>query len=147
MGAAISLESAVRPDVCAVVAEAPFASFREIGYERIAQGLRTNVGVSHAVAWPMLNVAFAYARLRYGLNFDDASPERRLAASQVPALLISGLADDNIPLRHSERIMLKAGPTAELWRVPGAAHTNASSVAPEEFQHQVLAFFAAHPHP
>ena len=144
MGAAISLEAA-EPDVCAVVAEAPFASFREIGYERVAQGLRTNVDVSHVVAWPLVNVAFIYARLRYGLNFDDASPEHRLADSHVPALLISGLADDNIPLRHSERIMRVVGRSAELWKVPGAGHTNASSVAPEEFGRRVLAFFAAHP--
>jgi alpha-beta hydrolase superfamily lysophospholipase len=36
MGAAIALEStAAQPEVCAVVAEAPFSSFREIGYSNL----------------------------------------------------------------------------------------------------------------
>ena len=40
MGAAIAVEALERvPSVCAVVAEASFSSFREIGNERIAQGL------------------------------------------------------------------------------------------------------------
>jgi alpha-beta hydrolase superfamily lysophospholipase len=48
VGAAIALElTAAQPEVCAVVAEAPFSSFREIGFERIAQGLRSSVGFSH----------------------------------------------------------------------------------------------------
>jgi alpha-beta hydrolase superfamily lysophospholipase len=144
MGAAIALEAATAPDVCAVVAEAPFASFREIGYERIAQGLGTSIGVSHATAWPLIDVAFLYARLRYGLHFDEASPEQRLAASHVPALLISGLADDNIPTRHSERIMRLAMGNCELWLVPGAGHTTAASVDPAEFQRRVLGWFASH---
>jgi len=144
MGAAIALEAATAPDVCAVVAEAPFETFREIGYERVAQGLRTSVGVSHATAWPLINAAFVYARLRYGLRFDDASPERRLADSHVPALLISGLADNNIPTRHSERIMQFAGANSELWRVPGAGHTAAVSVDKAEFEHRVLGWFASH---
>jgi poly(3-hydroxybutyrate) depolymerase len=39
MGAAIALEStAAQPEVCAVVAEAPFSSFREIGYSNLLSG-------------------------------------------------------------------------------------------------------------
>ena len=145
MGAGIALQAAEESEVCAVVAEAPFASFREIGYERIAQGLGTSVEFSHVAALPMVNAAFIYARLRYGLKFDEASPERRLAASHVPALLIAGLEDRNIPPRHAKKILKQADAQCELWLVPGAGHTTAASTAPVEFERRVLAWFAAHP--
>jgi uncharacterized protein len=144
MGAAVALEAAAPPEVCAVVAEAPFTSFREIGYERIAQGLGTSAAFSHVAAWPIVNTAFAYARLRYGLNFDEASPEHRLAASRVPALIIAGLSDRNIPPRHAQQIMKTTSGNCQLWLVPGADHTTAASVAPEEFEHRVLSWFGTH---
>jgi alpha-beta hydrolase superfamily lysophospholipase len=145
MGAAIALESTTaQPEVCAVVAEASFSSFREIGYERIAQGLGSNVGFSHIVALPAVNFAFWYARLRYGLDFDQASPEWKLTASHVPALLIAGLEDRNIPARHSERIARVAGGQTQLWLVAGAGHTSAASVDSAAFERQVIGWFAAH---
>jgi pimeloyl-ACP methyl ester carboxylesterase len=145
MGAAIALQAAAStPNVCAVVAEASYASFREIGYERVAQSLNSSVGISHVIGWPMVNMAFLYARLRYGLDLDQVSPERKLAASHVPALLIAGLADKNIPPRHSERIARLSAQRSELWLVPGADHTMAASVAPAEFERRVLGWFSAH---
>jgi len=133
MGAAVALQAAAStPNVCAVVAEASYASFREIGYERVAQSLHSSVGISHIIGWPMVNMALLYARLRYGLNLDQVSPERKLAASHVPALLIAGLADKNIPPRHSERIARLSGQRSELWLVPGADHTMAASVDPAD---------------
>jgi uncharacterized protein len=145
MGAAIALEStAVQSEVCAVVAEASFSSFREIGYERIAQGLGSSVGFSHIFALPMVNSAFLYARLRYGLDFDQASPEGKLAASHVPALLIAGLDDRNIPARHSIQIVKLAGVQTQLWLVAGAGHTSAASVDSAAFERRVIGWFAAH---
>ncbi len=144
MGAAIAIQSARLPLNCAVVAEAPFSSFREIGYERISQSLGIGVGFTRIAAWPTVESAFLYTRLRYGLDFDKVSPEQALASSHVPTLLIAGLADDNIPPRHSERILSQAGPGTELWQVPRAGHTAAASIAPEEFRSRVLNWFAAH---
>jgi uncharacterized protein len=145
MGAAIALEStAIQPEVCAVVAEAPFSSFREIGYERIAQGLGSSIGFSHIAALPMVNFAFLYARLRFGLDFDRASPERKLAASHVPALLIAGLDDRNIPARHSIQIARLAGGQTQLWLVAGAGHTSASSVDSTAYERRVIGWLATH---
>lgn len=144
LGAAIALQAAGAPGVCAVVAEAPFASFREIGFDRIAQTAHVPVAVARVAGWLILASGFLDARLRYGLDFDKASPERALAASRVPALLIAGLADENIPHRHAEEILRSAGPASELWLVPGAGHTESSSVAPVEFEHRVLGWFRTH---
>lgn len=147
MGAALAIQAARLPMNCSVVAEAPFASFREIGYERIAQSFRMKIAVSHVVAWPMVNIAFLYARLRYGYNLNDASPEKQLSASQVPTLLITGTADDNIPPRHSEQILRASKSGSELWHVHGAGHTGAMSTAPAEFQQRVLTWFSSHGKP
>lgn len=145
MGAAIALQAtAVTPHLCAVAAEDSFASFREIGYERVAQRLRVSVGVSHVVAWPTINLAFLYARLRDGLDFNRVSPEQDLEQSRVPSLLIAGEVDSNIPARHSQRIAKRAGSAAELWLVPGAGHTLASRVAPVAFRDRVLGWFGSH---
>jgi len=145
MGAAIALQAAATvPGVCAVVAEAPFSSFREIAYERIAQGLGSSVHFSHIAAWPMVNFAFFYARVRYGLDFNQASPERKLALSHVPALLIAGLADRNIPARHSIQIAKFADSSSQLWLVEGAGHTEAASANPAVFERRVVGWFSDH---
>jgi fermentation-respiration switch protein FrsA (DUF1100 family) len=145
MGAAIALQAtAVTPHLCAVAAEDSFASFREIGYVRVAQRLGFSIGVSHVVAWPMLNFAFLYARLHDGLDFDRVSPEEDLTQSRVPSLLIAGEDDSNIPAWNSQRIAKRAGSAAELWLVPGAGHTLAARVAPLAFRDRVLDWFGSH---
>jgi pimeloyl-ACP methyl ester carboxylesterase len=145
LGAAIALQAtASTAGVCAVVAEAPFSSFREIGYERIAQAMHVGVAVAHWIAWPTVEIAFLDARLRYGLNFERASPESSLAQSHVPALLIAGLADRNIPPRHAQRILLMSSGNSTLWQVPGAGHTGAAGVDPTLFSRRVLQWFQAH---
>lgn len=147
MGAAIALQAtATTPGVCAVVAEAPFASFREIGYERIAQGTGLNVSTVRVIARPMVEIAFLEARLSHGLGFDKTSPEQALADSHVPSLLIAGLADQNIPPRHAREIVTVARSPVKLWEVPGAGHTAAMSVDPVEFQRRVVGWFAGHSH-
>ena len=145
MGAAIALQAAaVTPHLCAVAAEDSFASFREIGYVRVAQRLGSSMEFSHVVAWPTVNFGFLYARLRDGLDFNQASPEQDLAQSHIPSLLIAGVDDTNVPAWNSQRIASVAGSSAELWLVPGAGHTLAASVAPVAFRERVLDWFGSH---
>ncbi|MFC5864718.1 alpha/beta hydrolase [Acidicapsa dinghuensis] len=141
MGAAIAVQAASVPGVCGVVAEAPFSSFREIAYERIAQVGHVPLSWSRLVAWPVVDAAFAYARLRYGIDFDRVSPQLALESTHAPVLLIAGLRDSNIPARHSKRIMASAIGRNELWLVPGAGHTDASRIEPVEFERRVLSWF------
>jgi pimeloyl-ACP methyl ester carboxylesterase len=145
MGAAIALQATrTTPGLCAVVAEAPFISFREIGYERIGQGLHSGVGFARAVAWLAVEFGFLQARVRYGLDFDGVNPAEALANSHVPALVIVGLRDDNIPPRHGREIAGRAGGVGELWEVAGAGHTAAASVEPVEFRRRVLGWLDGH---
>jgi hypothetical protein len=141
MGAAIAVQTAAVPEICGVVAEAPFSSFREIGYERIAQALGVGARWTHFAAWSTLESSFLCAKLRYGIDFNQVSPERILASPHAPVLLIAGLRDRNIPSRHSSQILVSAVQPTALWLVPNADHTNASQVQPEEFRRRVLLWF------
>jgi uncharacterized protein len=143
MGAALLLQSlTAEPRFCAVVAESPFQSFREIALERAAQVTHTNSYLARLIAAPAIAAGFVYAHLRYGVDFSEASPEDAVAATRVPVLLIHGSNDDNIPPRHSIAIKARNPNMVSLWIVPGAVHTGASSTAPQEFRRRVLEWFS-----
>jgi fermentation-respiration switch protein FrsA (DUF1100 family) len=144
MGAAILLQAvAIEPGFCAVVAESSFASFREAGYDRLGQAFRTGPWLGRTVLLPAVTAGFVYADIRYGVDFERASPEIAVARSRVPVLLIHGLADDNLPPRHSERI--KAGnPSVVLWEPASAGHCGAAGAEPEEYQRRVVGWFETH---
>lgn len=137
MGAGILLETIGRyNDFRAVVAECPFASFRRIADYRVGQ----HVGF---VAPAFVEVGFLYARFKYGLNLDDASPLKAIAKTKTPVLLIHGTADSNIPIEHT-RLLAAANPAVQVWEVPGGGHVNASSRDHGGFDQRVSAWFDSH---
>lgn len=145
MGAAISLQAtAVTPQLCAVAVESPYSTFREIAYDRFSRHSGLPVWFARTFARPVLEFALIYTRLRYGVDLTQADPENALAHAHVPALLIAGTADRNIPLRHSLAIMRVADSHAELWQVQGAGHGGAVNVSPAEFEERVLSWFGSH---
>jgi len=66
--------SAPKPAFAPPVAESPFASFREIGYDRVGQRFNTGPWLGRTVFRPIVEFAFLYARLKYKLNFEQVSP-------------------------------------------------------------------------
>ena len=144
MGAAQLLQSlAVDSNFCAVVAESAFSSFREIAYDRVGQFFKTGPWIGRSLLRPAIEVGFVYARLRYGINFQGASPEDCIRMSKVPILLIHGQIDSNIPLRHSLQIQ-RQNPRVFLWKVPNADHCGAIGTHPEEFERGVSEWFTSH---
>ena len=145
MGAAIGLQAtAVAPEICAAVVEAPFARFRQISYERL--GRRTGTG---ALFWqtlgrPILEIAFVYTQLRYGVYLPNADPLEAVAHSTTPTLLIAGVNDLDIPMHHAQELEQACSGHCSLWIVPGGQHADASTFASEEFEQRVLDFFDAH---
>jgi uncharacterized protein len=133
-----SLQSEKR--FCAVVGESPFSTFREIAYDRMGQFFHAGPWLGRTMLRPFVEVAFIDARWKYGLDFERVSPERAVASTRVPVLLIHGKADRNIQVRHSRQIA--AGNHAVvLWEVPGADHCGAQGADPEEFERRVIAWF------
>lgn len=144
MGAAQFLQSLQsEPRFCAVVAESPFSTFREIAYDRVGQVFHTGPWLGRTILRPVVEVAFGYARWKYKLNFEQVSPEGALVGTRVPVLLIHGENDSNIPVRHSRRILAR-DPAVTLWEVPNADHCGAASAAPQEFEQKLLRWFDSH---
>jgi uncharacterized protein len=145
MGAAELLQSLPKePRFCAVVAESPFASFREVAYARFGRQFHTGPWLGSTFFRPTVEVGFLFVRLRYGLNMENASPKKAVEGSVIPVMLIHGLDDHNIPPFHSDEIQSHNPSNIVVWKVPGAAHTGAHKVAPQEFERKVLGWFAAH---
>ncbi len=144
MGGAQILRSLdTEPGFCAVIAESPFATFREAAYDRLGQQFSTGPWLGHTLLYPAFAAGLEYARLRYGVDLGKADPARAVASSGVPVLLIHGLADTNLPPRHSEMIRA-ANSNVVLWEPAGADHCGASTAAPVEYERRVAGWFAAH---
>jgi pimeloyl-ACP methyl ester carboxylesterase len=144
MGGAELLRSlTVEKDFCAVIAESSFSSFREAAYDRLGQQFSTGPWLGRTLLRPALVAGMAYARFRYGIDFSVADPAGAVAVSQVPVLLIHGLADTNLPPSHSEMIRA-VNPAVALWEPAGADHCGAMSTAPEEYERRVVSWFADH---
>ena len=146
MGAAIVLQALETAPFCAVVAESPFASFRQIAYIRVGQVFHTGSWLGKSALRPAIELALIYARLTRGVDLTSESPEQSVAATHVPVLLIHGLADDNIPPRQSEMLRARNPVSVALWEVPKAGHCGASSTVPAEFNSRVIFWFGLHRH-
>jgi uncharacterized protein len=148
MGAALVLQSLrTTPGFCAVVAESPFASFREASYDRLGEKLHAGAWAGRTLLRPVVEAGFLYARWKYGVDLDQASPENAVAASRVPVLLIHGLKDTNLPSRHSEEIRARdasRNPPVALWEPAEAGHCGASGAEPDEYERRVIGWFESH---
>jgi uncharacterized protein len=141
MGAAQLLQSLQsEPHFCAVVAESSFSNFREIAYDRVGHAFHTGPWLGKTLLRPVIETAFGYVRWKCKMNFEQISPERVVAHTRVPVLLIHGQADSNIPVRHSRQIAAD-NPYLTLWEVPHADHCGASSTEPQEFEQRLLSWF------
>lgn len=145
MGAAIALQAAAsNNNVCAVAVESSFASFHEIAYDRVSQWTGLSLNTSRVVGGPVIDLAFLYVHIRYGVDLAKASPQRALRESSIPILIIADNADRNIPPRQVAMLVQYAKPADTVWHVPGADHCGASAVAHQQFQSRVLRWFASH---
>jgi uncharacterized protein len=148
MGAAQLLQSLrAEPRFCAVVAESPFETFREVAYARFGRQFRTGPWLGRTFFRPTIEVGMLFVRLKYGFNMESASPADVVASTHIPVMLIHGLADRNIPPYHSEDIRLRNPSEVTLWEVPAAVHTGAHKAAPQEFEGRVLQWFSGHSAP
>jgi pimeloyl-ACP methyl ester carboxylesterase len=145
MGAAQLLQSLPKESrFCAIVAESPFATFREVAYARFGRQFNTGPWLGETFFRPTVEVGFLFVRLWYGMNMEGASPAQAVIGTRIPVLLIHGADDRNIPPFHSDEILAHNPSNIVLWKVPGAAHTGAHKAAPEEFERRILGWFASH---
>lgn len=147
LGAAILLQSLDEQSaMCAVVAEESFASFKEVAFDRLSQPFGAPHWLGRTAFRPLVESGILYLRMGYGVNLGEASPAVAVAGARVPILLIHGVNDDNIPIRHAA-MLRAANPRIQFWAAPNVGHWSASSDYPEEYRRRVLEWFAAHREP
>jgi len=145
MGAAVGLQATtVSPGLCAVAVESPYATFREISYERLGRGTKLGTLFWSTLGRPVIGIAIDYTKLRYGIYLPDADPKAAVEQSSTPALLIADAEDHNIPVHHAEELEAACASHCTLWIVPGADHGGASTVAHLEFEQRVVNWFDSH---
>jgi dipeptidyl aminopeptidase/acylaminoacyl peptidase len=147
MGAAQLLQAVTDPTLfCDVVAESSFESFREVAFDRIGQRVGTGPWLGRTLLRPVVEAGFVSVRLRDHVDLTAADPTRALRETRTPVLLIHGLADRNMPVRHAYALAASNPERVTLWLVEGATHAAAWAAAPDAYPVRVLGFFAAHEH-
>jgi uncharacterized protein len=145
MGAAQLLQALAKESrFCAVVAESPFATFREVAYARFGREFHTGPWLGKTFFRPTVDVGFLFVRLAYGLDMERASPAKAVEITRTHVLLIHGLSDRNMPPYHSDEIQVHNPSEVTVWKVPGAVHTGAHNAAPADFEAKVLRWFQSH---
>jgi pimeloyl-ACP methyl ester carboxylesterase len=129
------------------VAESSFASFREAAYDRLGEKLHAGAWAGHTLLRPAIEAGLLYARWKYGVDFEQVSPEKAVAASKVPVLLIHGKKDTNLSPQNSEMILAHSAsrvPAVVLWEPAEAGHCGAAGTEPGEFERWVIGWLESH---
>lgn len=147
-GASLLLQSLpLEPRFCAVIAESPFSTAREMSYERVSRPLHMGTWFGKTLGRPVIESARLYSKMKYGVDLLKPSPLFGVTHSAVPVFLIHGEKDHTISARHSEMIARAAPDHVSLWLVSNAGHTGAWAAAHEEFERRVLTWFQEHQKP
>jgi pimeloyl-ACP methyl ester carboxylesterase len=124
-----------RPRIVGVVAESVASDLRIPIANRM--GLPIGGPLRRALAGRM----FALAGRRVGGDMRATEPGRMIGLVEpVPLLLIHGGADRTVRPADGRRLAALAGPSAEHWEVPGAAHGQARRAAPAQWDERVSRF-------
>jgi pimeloyl-ACP methyl ester carboxylesterase len=137
MGAASAILAAARsPDIEAIVADSAFADLRDV----IEQRMKAAFGVPDFLAPYGL---FLFGALS-GTDPASAVPSDIVGAvAPRPMLFIAGTADSLVPAMDAQTLAERAGPTAQLWLVPGAEHVSSFAADPATYVARVVAFLEA----
>lgn len=135
MGGSVAISGSYQiPEVKAVIAESPFASFNStvVRFAKLFYGIP-----SYFV--PMTLVA---TRLRLGFDPEKYSPIYWVnKLSPRPLLIIQGGADPRMPISEGQSLYDKAGEPKEIWIVPGADHGTIREEKSEEYKTRIAQFF------
>ncbi|MBT2637873.1 alpha/beta hydrolase [Bacillus sp. ISL-39] len=92
-------------------------------------------------AFPVMQVTSVITNIRAGYTFAEASAIDSVAKNKLPLLIIHGDKDALVPTEMGKRIFEKANSDKEIWIVPGAGHTEAYTIAEQEYQEKLKAFW------
>ncbi|HET6266679.1 MAG TPA: prolyl oligopeptidase family serine peptidase, partial [Acidobacteriota bacterium] len=139
LGGAVLLESLKgETRFAGVIAECPFASFREVAYDRVPYPIGLGPWPGKTVFWPTVETGILWAKLYHHVDLDQASPADAVENTRTPILLIHGASDYQTPTYNSRLIQQNNPAMIQLWEVPGATHIRALFTQPAEFERRVF---------
>lgn len=132
MGAvAVLLSAAGNPDVAAVVAESPYASFEQVW---AANG-------RPVPEFFILATRTLVSQMRQ-FDGDDIQPLRVVGSiAPRPLLLIHGIEDQHIPWQQAQSLFEAAGEGKSLWLVEGAHHGDVRRRYPDLYTARLMEFY------
>ncbi|WP_083584434.1 alpha/beta fold hydrolase [Bacillus weihaiensis] len=137
MGAATVLMTsgeALPDEVKGIIADSGYTSVKE----ELAHQLKY---LYHLPAFPLMEVTSVVTKVRAGYTFDEASAIEQVKKNTLPLFIIHGDQDELVPTSMGNELYEAATSEKELWIVPGADHTEAYTVAEEEYQQRLLTYF------
>ncbi|WP_409252975.1 alpha/beta hydrolase [Bacillus sp. SCS-153A] len=94
----------------------------------------------HLPAFPLMEITSAVTKVRAGYTFAEASAVQQVKKNKLPVFIIHGDQDELVPTEMAHTLYEAASSEKELWIVPGAGHTEAYTVAEEEYQNRLKTF-------
>lgn len=91
-------------------------------------------------AFPLIQVAGALCKMKYGWSFDEASPLRQVARCRRPMLFIHGDADKFVPTWMLKPLYTAKPGYKEVMITRGSGHARSFYDNPEDYQDKVGAF-------
>ncbi len=135
MGGAVAITGSSQvPEIKAVIADSPFASYNRtvVRFAKLFYGIPSFI----------VPITLAATRMRLGFNPEDCSPiywVNKLAPR--PLFLIQGGSDPRMPISEGQSLYDKAGDPKEIWIVPEADHGTIRQEKSEEYQARIAQFF------
>ncbi|TLS35998.1 alpha/beta hydrolase [Pseudalkalibacillus caeni] len=136
MGAATVLMTSgeeLPPEVKGIIEDSGYTSVEE----ELAHQLKY---LYHLPSFPLMQVTSAVTKVRAGYSFGEASALEQVKKNKLPLFVIHGDQDELVPTEMASRIYEVAGGIKEMWIVPGAGHTEAYTIAEEEYQKRLGKF-------
>ncbi|MGD6965890.1 alpha/beta hydrolase [Rossellomorea vietnamensis] len=136
MGAATVLMTSgedLPPEVKGIIADSGYTSVEE----ELAHQLKY---LYNLPAFPLMEITSVVTNIRAGYTFSEASAVEQVKKNDLPLFIIHGDQDELVPTEMANVLYEEASGEKELWIVPGAGHTEAYTVAEEEYQKRLKAF-------
>lgn len=91
-------------------------------------------------SFPLLNVASWMCKMKYGWDFEEASPIEQVKKSRLPLLVIHGDSDDFVPTWMAKPIYDAKSQPKQLYMAKGSEHARSLSDHREEYTKVVKQF-------
>ncbi len=144
LGGAVALMACANPGIVgAVVADSSFAD--------LSVRMREEMTGSRRVLNLFLPGARLMSKSIFGMDLNEVSPARNIAAVDTPALIVHGEMDNMVPVRHARILERAIGADPDsprddrsVWIVPGAGHAQCYRTMRGEYVNRVAGFFERH---